>query len=242
MNLFANGCSFTWGGALYQSLYDASGNLLDYNNTSAENTQRLKEVWPYHLSKLLNLNDCINLSMGCGSNDRILRTTLDFFTNMRNKRDLSQWIAVVQWTQSARYEYWDEDTQSWAMVTPGHVNLGKKVDYSSVSDRLNKYKDLTYAYQTNRTHAQKYWTQVVSLAAFFDQLAIPYWFTNLSMDNWNELEPFQQEYLKNKVKWLNGALYGFNSLFEDKFKSSHPSLLGHQQIAQSMHDIIKKQL
>lgn len=242
MKLFANGCSFTWGGALYKSLYDNSGSLLDYNNTSHENSQRLKDVWPYHLSKLLDLDDCVNLSIGCGSNDRILRTTLNFFTNIHNEYDLSQWIAVIQWTQPARYEYWDEDTQSWAMVIPNsNVNLGKKVDHDII-ERLNKYKDSTYAYQTNKTHAQKYWTQIVSLAAFFEHLGIPYWFSNLSIDLFNELDTFQKEYLEKKVRWLTNAYDTFNFLFEDKFESTHPSLLGHQQIAQSIHTIIKNQL
>jgi hypothetical protein len=245
MKLFANGCSFTWGGAIYPSLHDAQGKLLDYYNPSPLNQQRLNDVWPNKLAALINANECVNLGMGCGSNERIVRTTIDFFTEKLVRKEFSNdWVAVIQLTQPPRYEYWDEETETWAMVIPNGVNVGKPVDWE-VTKRLDRFKDITYSYENDYTHSQRYWTQVVSLASFFEQYKIKYWFGNLGLDVWPLLGAWQQEYLKTRVRWLkNDPYYMFGSLFRDRHEggSGHPSLLGQDQIANSIYTIIKNEL
>jgi len=246
MKLFANGCSFTWGGAIYPSLHDlnAGGQLLDYYNTSELNQQRLRDTWPDQLGNLLGATESVNMSMGCGSNDRILRTTLDFFTDKIAKQQSQDWLAVIQWTQTHRYEYWDENTNSWAMVIPSGVSVGRPVPWA-VTQELDRLKDVTYSYQNDITYAQRYWTQVISLASFFKLHGIRYWFSNLSMDTWPALSQEQQNYLKTNMCWFkDDPYYQFGNLFKDRHEkgSGHPSLLGQQQIAESIYKIIKDQL
>jgi hypothetical protein len=241
MRLFANGCSFTWGGAIFPSLYDETGALLDYDNTSPLNQQRLSTVWPAKLGTLLAAEETVNLSMGCGSNDRILRTTLDFFSNLVSRKyDMSEWMAVIQFTQAHRYEYWDDQTKTWAMVIPNSVTPGK----SMPRDKDNEYKrDVTYSYLNDISFAQKYFTQVVGLAGFLEKHNIQYRFINLVMDPWNYLSPTQSDYLKKHVKWVGDEPYlTMPKIFSDVEGTDHPSIIGHDQISQSLYGYIKDDL
>ena len=92
--LFTNGCSWTYGGGL-----DNPGT-----------TERIKNlhdnvVWPAHLKKKMNFDQCINLSAGCGSNQRICRTTFDWLAK-QDKETLENTTAVIQWTGVTRFEYY----------------------------------------------------------------------------------------------------------------------------------------
>ena len=96
MKLFANGCSFTWGGEILKNIRDKHGNILDETNTSEINQDRLNVVWPKHLSDKLGCTEHHNYSMACGSNHRIVRKTLEFFIQKINdKEDLSDYIAEI---------------------------------------------------------------------------------------------------------------------------------------------------
>lgn len=89
--LFTNGCSWTWGGGLDE-----------YWQTEND---RLELVWPHHLGNLLGITDIVNLSIGSGSNQRILRTTLNWLLS-KTPEELKNTIAVIQWTELSRYEYY----------------------------------------------------------------------------------------------------------------------------------------
>jgi len=228
LKLFANGCSFTWGGELYKSLYDTNGQLLDYTNPDPINKERLTRVWPFQLAKRLGADSCVNLSMGCGSNDRIVRTTIDFFTQESEK----DWTAVIQWAHPHRFEYWEEETQAWTLIIPQCGTLGKNVN-GDVFDRVSKFKDQVYRNYTDYTYAQKYWTQVVSLANFFIANNIKYYFVNLMPNSYyNLLDLHQQQYLENKINWIGqGPRHDLVNMFDSRFDTAHPTESGHKQIA-----------
>lgn len=244
MKLFANGCSFTWGGALFPNLYDDQGCLLEFDNTSAINQERLSVVWPARLGELLAAEQVINLGMGCGSNDRIVRTTIDYFTNLIVLDQFtSDWTAIIQWTQPMRYEYWDEHTRTWALVIPSCVNVGQRLVEPDVQSRLEQYRNDTYRYLNDYTVAQKYFSQVVGLASFFEKNNINYWFVNLYGEQSQQLTENQCKYLDQRVQWLNTTpWHGIDQMFRDKCASMHPSQKGHEQIAQAMYYKIKDSL
>jgi len=89
--LFTNGCSWSWGGSLEE-----------YWETEED---RLKLVWPHHLGNLLGIDNVVNLSLLCGSNQRIVRTTLNWLLS-KTPEELKNTIAIIQWTESSRYEYY----------------------------------------------------------------------------------------------------------------------------------------
>ena len=117
MKLYANGCSFTWGGELFKNVHDEYGNILDESNPSEVNQRRLNVTWPKHLSDLLACTEFHNHGMGCGSNARIVRKTLEFFVpKVLNGEDLSDWIVAIQWSEPSRFEFFDTVTNTWAIA------------------------------------------------------------------------------------------------------------------------------
>lgn len=245
MKLFTNGCSFTWGGAIYPRLYDEQGNLLDYANTSEINQKRLSEVWPSHLSKKIAAEQVVNLSIGCGSNERIVRTTFNFFSNLVHNQELTKdWVAIIQLSIPHRFEYWDDVSESWALCMVNGSMTSKETDYQHTQN-IDSFAKHIWTHFNEKTYSQKYWTQVVGLASFLKNFNIPYWFSNLDTSAIDQIEKHQFEYLQNHVSWLgDNPKKKFGELFEERHDSGsgHPSLLGHRQIANSIYNIIQDKL
>lgn len=104
MKLLTNGCSFTWGGGLDQEPFCLS------------DKERQAVVWPHKLGELLGA-DVSNLAVGCGSNQRIFRTTFEWLlVNELTEDD----IVIVQFTEPSRYEYakTDIDPREYANALP----------------------------------------------------------------------------------------------------------------------------
>ena len=245
MKLFTNGCSFTWGGAIYPRLYDDNGDLLDYYNKSDTNQKRLQDMWPNHLGNLINVDQVVNLSIGCGSNERIQRTTFDYFTNLIHQQSLSNdWYAIIQWSIPHRFEYWDEGSDSWALCMVNGSMTSRETDWRH-RVQIDNFTKHIWTNFNDTTYSQRYWTQVVGLASFFEKFKIPYWFSNLDTSALNYLDSHQIEYLQNHVSWLGNSPHKkFGDLFEERHDSGsgHPSRLGHQQIAQSIYNLIQDKL
>ena len=92
MKLFVNGCSFTHG-----------------HKDWLANKTAPSWVWPSLISD--NFDDYVNLAWQGGSNQRIFRTTLDFFDNIA---DTSEWLAIIQWTNPhARDELYDLESNTY---------------------------------------------------------------------------------------------------------------------------------
>ena len=71
---------------------------------------RESERWSYHLAKKLNMED-INLSSEGASNDRILRTTIEWLKE--NKDKFSDVLVVIGWTQMTRTEFFNDVVGKW---------------------------------------------------------------------------------------------------------------------------------
>ena len=164
--LFTNGCSFTAGGGLdpwymegyNQPLGDILGtyDINDYydrlpkwkEENSPEpayvnNEKRLRMLWPYKLSKLMDMSEHVNLSMGCGSNQRIIRTTLEWIMEQDRSR-LDRTIAIIQLTESSRYEYYQDDIDKWTLNKVHHVlfvGTDAEVEFANV---LNQQRLSTF--------------------------------------------------------------------------------------------------
>lgn len=99
--LLTNGCSWTYGGGLDKT--NTIEHITDLHNNI---------VWPARLKKLLGYDQCVNLSEGGGSNQRICRTTFNWIMQ-QDPEVLKNTTAVIQWTINSRYEYYvrhDNDT------------------------------------------------------------------------------------------------------------------------------------
>lgn len=227
MILFTNGCSWTWGGGLFETL----------NSTNAE-LLRTTSVWPYHLGQLCNSEKVINLSCPAGSNQRICRTTFDYFLKEHDKNVPT--MAVIQFSVMSRYEYYDTNDINdftnnpllWARCTSEAVyNLNNKKHIQIIKDR-HKLKLSTY---TEIEGMYKHINECSSLAYLFNTLNIPYVFWNFSGIN--------EAYPKIYKNYFNQLNY-YNTLNDWHYEriseqDQHPSLLGHKQIADILYSIIK---
>jgi len=85
MILLSNGCSWTYGSGLDEGIREES-------------------VYSALIARTLN-RKLVNLSKGCGSNQRILRTTFEWISK-QNKSIWDNTLAIIQWTDESRYEYY----------------------------------------------------------------------------------------------------------------------------------------
>lgn len=224
--IFANGCSWTWGGAIECSDDDRFNKI----------------TWPAQLRDIMGYDNVVNKAMGCGSNQRIVRTTFDWVLS-QPKEILENTLAVIQWTDPSRYEYYVPDTdvsatghtikwenieENWALAKVGVILSSKEYFYSydellkRVNDRLstntiieNIYKNITY-FET--------------LKGLFQKYNVKYYFWDMSVHYEALPEPYKS-YILNNFNWLEPKgrhLWEYDRISRN---DSHPSINGHKQLA-----------
>lgn len=223
MILVTNGCSWTYGS--------------DLDHLSKE--EREQQVWTHDLGKLLSVEKSVNLSMGCGSNDRILRTTFDYVSN-QDSETLAKSLFIIQWTEPSRYEYYvpmdrnnnQENIESrWARCkidvvdSPENENSTKLVRMSNyhiskTTDLQNAYKILFYAEAMSNLLKDFnvkffYWGDLLDWSTF-PKLILK----RLSAHPWVDFYNLKKEY------WDYERVSA---------EDSHPSRNGHRQIAQNIY-------
>lgn len=240
MKLFASGCSFTWGGAIFDSLYE-NNIILDENNNSSLNKTRLEITWPGQLSKLLNCSEFHNHSMGCGSNNRIIRKTFNFFLDkIQNGEDLSEWIAIIQWTEPSRFEFFDEKSKSWAIIK----SEGFLTEIPREINKKEKDEVLSQFFWSNDTSwEEKHFNEIITLGNFFKIHDIKYLFTAMMPP---ELSKGHTQYCNKNFVWYNNdirecSISKMNDVKECS-NSSHPSMEGHNMIAKKFYKFIDQNI
>lgn len=228
MRLFANGCSFTWGGHI---LEEERGLQVTWKIPHDHEHSRFREsvVWPARLHAMLGSDGMVNLGMGCGSNQRIVRTTIEYFTTRLSRgEDVTDYIAVIQWTEPSRYELFDPDTKSWLRV---------KSDVVLPEVPNDRYDDLQMRLTEDPiNHMSDMFRDTVCLAGFFDRCGIRYIFTSMLPVRF--ADAYQNWYCQNHMTWFGGSpQHGICGTIGDKsytYASGHPNLKGHQKIAADM--------
>jgi hypothetical protein len=244
MKLFASGCSFTWGGELIKTLHDEHGSLLDEHNQSDINKHRLNITWPKHLSDKLGCTEFHNHSIGCGSNARIVRKTLDFFVpKVLTGEDMSDWTVAIQWSEPSRFEFFDNNTNDWA-VAKHDVVIFRSADRELSDTEQEDIIRTHYAYSTDVAVGQQFFTQISALGNFFKAHGIKYVFTMIHEGFTNPLSESQLSYCNTNFNWYNNDIMQCSI---DKMKaesceqSPHPSELGHKQIAENLSRFLSAQ-
>jgi len=226
MILFTNGCSWTYGGGL---------NL----DTAAQEQERLASTWPAHLGKLMGASEVVNLAEGCGSNDRIIRTTFEWL-NKQSPERLKETIAVIQWTESSRYEYYIPETDEWARCKIG-VCLQNAEDYDTglarSEKRLETFTDEEGMYRLMSAHA--------SMESILRHFGIKHYYWSLcgvsTMNN-----SYVEGFLSENYNWVKGTYpasicmgWEYEVVGDSPWGYDlHPSFKGHQQIAKIIYDEI----
>jgi len=142
MNLYFNGCSFTYG-----------DELQDPKNSA----------WPPLVAKTLGCNS-LNDAVICGSNERIVYKTL-FASN-----DFDYFmIAWTDYTRFTEYNPVDNFEINFNASLTLDVSLHYSDDLKNNYKKYKNYGDLYYKYWFNELYQFKKWLQqIILLQSFFD--------------------------------------------------------------------------
>lgn len=227
MKLFANGCSWTYGGGL---------NLDDISQTN----ERLPLVWTHHLGKLINADKVTNLAAGCGSNQRMFRTTFDWLTQ-QTQEELEDTVAVIQFTDPSRFEVNLDDTwfhckidcviYDWDRNLEQHENDKLAQVYSLVKNRFmtnssieDEYNLLSLVHSFDNLFEKfklKNWYFWSAIHSFAHSKYKDYYFDNFKIIDKQYLEPI----------WVYDRVG--NQPYNNEF-DPHPGITGHFQIAKAL--------
>jgi len=221
--LLANGCSYTYGSGLKESELE-------------------EKTWPNQVKEILGYDRTINLSGGCGSNQRIFRTTTQWIMS-QPKSVLENTLAIIQFTDLHRYEYyvpkqtkvWENEEERWIRnkidVAAGPADVSDPIlrkEYNEV--RLATYSDI-----------EGYWNWLCyceALSSIFNRHGIKYYFWQIAG---RSLDPDQvfYEFLLENYNWINNDI-NFSCIFERiSHKDNHASVRGHRQLAEYLVKYIK---
>jgi hypothetical protein len=217
MILYANGCSWTWGAGLEESIRD-------------------KSAWPAQLAKILNA-DYVNEGAGCGSNQRIVRTTFNWLSK-QSQETLKETLAVIQWTDEARYEYYvpnndKQEDDNWAKVKIGVVLSANEMDIK----RANKRADYRLETFTELEGNYSLLTHSSALADIFRMFDVKYYYwSNCGISNYPD---HIKNFMLSNHNWLEKD--GKHTLIYDRISPNdgHPNMQGHIQIAESIFKLLK---
>ncbi|MCU9952103.1 hypothetical protein OEJ37_01760 [Burkholderia sp. BKH01] len=159
--LYANGCSMTYG---YELIDDPQ------THVCLDDAYREAHAWPGRLAVRVGAEKVVNDSIPGGSNDRILRTTIQWVTDFLGaggdaaRRSL---LVVIGWSDPMRREYFVGD--EWKQTIPYH-------DYPDLPalDRLNKvYREVAW---NDHESACRFATQALALQAFLQHHRVRFLF------------------------------------------------------------------
>lgn len=233
MILVANGCSWTYGGSI---------------DLSVDTREELDQLtWPKHLADNLGITQFVNLADGCGSNQRIFRTTLNYLLDNTFDEEI---LAVIQLTEESRYEYYYP--LDIANHLENHEDRWMKAKTTNLTpeivDDFNKHYRLSQQrIKYHNSYIQNIYTYIEhceALANLFNTHNIKYYFWDLDDVPARFPEKFQS-YVYNRFNWLqknNDGIWNYWNYDRISEHDLHPSISGHKQIADIIYNKIKKDL
>ena len=229
MILFANGCSWTWGGGLEPCF-----------NTEEE---RLALCWPHHLKEKLGYSEVVNLGLGGGSNQRIIRTTLEWLQT-RGPQELSETVAIIQLTESSRFEYYQPEIDEWARCKVDQCIQNTESESKAVqrtNHRLETFTEIEGTFSILTT--------IFALTKMFEIFGVKkYFFWSLhgvNFEFFNSLRTLNSIELVDLPN-LQGGCGTWDYEIIGRLPSGHidyhPSITGHKQIADIIFEKIQSRL
>lgn len=255
--LYVNGCSYSWGGefnsdskfmeqlntendgySMEQIESDKQAWHMTKCNPSGEEFEsvRLKNTWPFHLGKLLGLTT-INESLGCGSNQRTMRMTLDYIKKQKNIKDT---MFIIQLTSPTRTEFYSPTYEDYV--------LGK-VDSWSYGDKDNLESKTLKMYYENfvdiETEHKKMIDLIYSMDCIFKTLGVEYYFV-FGQHTFKEWKDEVEKFKSNLINWDNFIWKGNHSITRcigktdyTHYPADHLTPKGHEIVAKKIYGDIR---
>jgi len=243
MKLVANGCSFTYGHM------DEHG---DYYVTS---------VWPKLFENTDEFTEVINLASEGGSNDRLVRTTIEYF----NKNGTEDTMLVLQHPTPNRKEWYNIQHNMWI----GYVNTEDdtlyelsavdytkdnlkmlKTDTATQRKILHQYKGLV---ETDITEIINYFKNIILIQNFCKNNNIPCLHIGLSARcvpalffREEDTDIAKNVYCKELYKMIDQSIFCNRFItdickgYEQSPTDGHPNEAGHKIIFRYIYNEIKK--
>jgi len=226
--LYVNGCSWTYGSELVDPSVVPTGSHFQ----PAHDIWRQDHAWPGLLANTLDLG-LTNGSICGGSNQRILRTSLQDLARLRNQGYKP--MAVIAWSEIGRFEL-NNGTVWEQFISPNDSN------------RLPCIEELMGKWWHDPALIENWCVQAVSLASACHQMNVPLFMT-FAFDRTRyvfsdmmrhrrcaDLLSLIREQVQPEQQCLNTSMQDvLLSLFDDKVKygpGGHPLEYGHEILAQ----------
>ncbi|MFI2207360.1 DUF6071 family protein [Streptomyces sp. NPDC020192] len=225
MYLYANGCSMTYGSELHD---DPRTKVCDNDH------YRWAHSWPSRLAELVESVGVYNDAVPSGSNDRIVRTTIEFLARwQRAGLPAGALMVVIGWSHPARREFYVED--GYRQILPGHYYDLRGLDRLVAAYRKSAVSPIEQSWRLA--------SQVSSLAAVLRSLGTPFVFFNAitatplpqQLAGSFAEEVFAPEHFlgaQDAAETMAGFLHGKDGAW----RGQHPNESGHATWAQRMYD------
>ena len=214
--LIANGCSFTAAEHLYQ-LHENGKRF-----PPAEGMRHQTGMsWAQFLGQRIKM-PVMNLAMGCGSNARILRTTIDFL----EQRAKATHFVCIQWTFPMRFEFYEPFEENWAAINDNTYLL------RGDREQAERYADIKRHYYTPEQSSYELLGHQLALKSYLNDRDIPflYWYPS-----------YWYEFAKEEWHPLSVEMTNFIELHDSArdLDGVHPSLNEHERIASVLYQTIR---
>jgi len=236
MMLFANGCSMTIGWELGGQQIGQDGILVH----DLDPIYKEKNAWPKKLADYLNMS-CTNYAIAGSSNDRIIRTTMDWTANYLRNNKAEDLFVVIGWTAPSRVEF--RINQVWRDLLP----------YSGTKEKnLQKI----YNFYTRYIHdddADNIRTviNILSLQSWLKTNKIPYLFCNCFYADGLNIDYSTFSDISSMINYIDSARYygDYNDPLVamqrvcrglPKGPGGHPLIEGHDKWATILYQYIKE--
>ena len=201
--------------------------------------------WSYHLSKKLNMED-INISSEGGSNDGILRTTIEWLKE--NKDKFSDVLVVIGWTQMTRTEFFNDVIGKWEnqnFVSFGDSETDKTTEkfYEKQSKHMLRHTELSPNHEWWKVYLKYYFSMEQRYNSFFNSV----------LYSQSIFKSFGIDYIyfasfgKRLQKILSHDLIDEKHILQDNMvlidladDAGHPGIKSHKKWADYLYEEIRK--
>ncbi len=268
--LFVNGCSWTEGHMLHidpevSRISAEQGYVINDMFSVVKNGVIIyypyKEIYNQHnwagvIAQELNIPNIVNFSKGAASNDRVLRTTVDYVKRLTEQEKQETFI-IIGWTIPDRSELYLNDKQgktgwcSWNATQ--QFSTIDRIHNADFVKRMDKFWEL-YVMDVFDHHScvQKFFQQSYLLANLLKHHNIKYYFFNSFSPLFGVLDyaPFLEHFKHDidtytkQITAMSLDINFFNFIGEDdnlRLPDKHPNKLGHAKWAEYMLNDMKQQ-